>query len=232
MSKELTTQRVTLSFPTLITDCISSHVAKEFETNVSELAQSLNKGIERGVETSKTAADLESLVQQGRGVLKAGEAIRMEFTRPLDKAKTTCITQQREYLKRLQESTDKADMMCIEESDRIKEAEWKAQQDAIDEQNRLDEEARKKEERNRNISIGKGGTGDVKSVVAPVVQRPVSLASMRNTTKLKYRADAVKIREAIDKGVRKIPGIKIYPVWHYVIEDRSLVPQEYKSAGR
>lgn len=225
-------QRVTLSFPTLITDCISSHVAKEYETTIANLTKSLNKGIERGVATVKTASDLDSLVQQARGIMKASHAIRMEFTRPLDNAKEKCMTQEKEYVKKLLESTNIADGLCIKRSADIKEAERQARLEAIRKQEEADAKARAKEEKNRNISLAKGGTGEVKPVIAPQIQMPVSLAAATNTTKIKYRVSELKIEKAIENGVREIPGVRIFQVWRYDIIDRKKVPHEYKTEGR
>lgn len=235
MSNEqiIRTQRVTLTFPTLITDCIGSHVAKEYEASVEEVTALINKGIEAGVATSKTHADLESLVRQGRGILRAGDAIRKEFTKPLDQAKSKCIEQQRQYLGQLQLATDKADRLCVEEADRKESEKQRLIEEAEAENRRRETAAAAEEQRRINISRAKGGTGEnVKPVVAEPVVAPVAHITMRNTTRVKYRVDDQKIRDAIDRGVRDIPGVRIYPVWNFVIEDRKAVPKEYKSAGR
>ena len=233
MSKELAPQRVTLSFPTLITDCIGGHVSKVFEKSVEELTGNINEAIEKGVATDSTAASAESVAKQGLQVLKAAHNIRMEFTRPLDTAKTKCITQEREYLSQLQEATDKLNGMVIEEAARKEREKQRLLDEAEAENRRREEAARKEEERRIAISQAKGGTGEnVKPVVVETVVAPVAHITMRNTTRLKSRVDDDKIRAAIDRGVRDIPGVRIYPVWNFVVEVAKEVPKEYRKFTR
>ena len=234
MSNELTTlstDRVTLSFPTLITDCIGSHIAKVFEKNVEELTAEINLGIERGAATAKTAGELESMYKRSRKAINAGEEIRKQFTSPLDRAKTLCITQQREYLKKLSDASDKARSILDERARRLKEEEQKAIREAAEENQRRIEAAQKEQARRDAISVAKGGKGG-KPVEVETVTPTVAHISMNQVTTMKHRVDEEKIQEAIDNGVRKIPGVYIYCVWKYDITDRSLIPTEYKSFGR
>ncbi len=57
---------------------------------------------------------------------------------------------------------------------------------------------------------------------APLIAKPAGLS-------LKRIVDTEKINQfvATTKGQAQIPGIKVYPVWHWEIEDRSKIPSSY-----
>lgn len=197
------------------------------------LTEEVNTAIEKGVETDDNAKAAESTCTQGLNALKAAHEVRMEYTRPLDQVKDQLIKEEQRVKKQLMEGTARLDMMLKSRADRIRREEEEARA-KIAEENRLREEAaRKEEERRANISKAKGGVGnfkpvEVQKVVAPVVTR----AGMRNTTKVRYIKDVVKIQAAVDNGVREIPGVRIYPVWQYEITDPTLLPMEYKKPSR
>jgi len=235
MSNELTTlstDKVTLRFPTLITDCLGSHIAKVFERTVEEITEELNLAIERGAATAATAGDLEAKYKRSRKVINAGEELRKEFTSPLDRAKTLCITQEREYLKKLSEASEKARSILDERARRIA----REKQAAIEEAARKNAEAiaaaQKEQQRREAISKAKGGTGKVKPVIAETVTPTVAHLGLNQVTPMKHKVDEEKIQKAIDEGVRQIPGVNIYCVWKFDITDRSLIPVKYKSFGR
>ena len=57
---------------------------------------------------------------------------------------------------------------------------------------------------------------------APAIAKPEGLA-------LKRIVDTEKINRTVElgKGKCQIPGIRIYPVWKWEIEDRSKIPSSY-----
>ena len=50
------------------------------------------------------------------------------------------------------------------------------------------------------------------------------------TASITRRVSPDLIVEAIQKGIREIPGVRIYQVWTYVIEEVEKVPNEYRKA--
>jgi len=221
-------QKVEITLPTPILDVIDSSLARLFKKNLAELANDTNRAIERGVETDDTAREAEIIVQDARKAIRIVNEIRMEFTRPIDEGKRKLIREVAELLRPLVDANATLDNLVMERAARIREAEAEAKRKAEEEQRAADEAARKEEERRKNISLGKGGTGEVAPVVPEQVIAPVQQIGMRSTTRTKSIVDNNAIKQAVDSGVREIPGVQIYQVWTWDILDAKKVPDEYR----
>lgn len=221
-------QKVEVKIPTPILDVIDSSLASLFKKNLVELADDANKAIERGVETDETAREAEIIVQDGRKTIRIVNEIRLEFTRPIDEGKKNLIREVGDLLRPLVDANTTLDKLVMERAARIREEEAEAKRKFEEEQRAADEAARKEEERRKNISLGKGGNGDFKPVEVEQPIQPVSQIGMRSTTRTKSIPDREAIKEAVDEGVREIPGVRIFQVWNFEIEDSKKVPKEYR----
>lgn len=233
MGTELQTkEKVELKIPTPILDTINHSLAELFKRNLNEIEDETNRAIELGVKTDDTATNAESAVQQARKAIKVVNEVRLQYTRPIDEGKKRLIAEVKNLLEPLDTSCIKLDAMVMQRAREIREAEEKAQREAEAAQREAEEAARKEQERRENISIAKGGNGEVAPVVPEKIVTPVSQIGMRSTTRTMSIVDRDKIQAAIDEGIRDIAGVKIFPVWQFTIEDSKLVPKEYRKITR
>lgn len=223
---------IELKVVTPVLDVLNRILMREFKLNLNEVVDETNRAIELGVETDQNAADAEATFQQTRGTVKLGNEIRLFYTRPIDAGKKKLMSEVEDMLKPAVDSRDKLDGMLIERKRKITEAKEKAQHEAEEKQRIANEEAAKREETNRNISIGMGGDGNVKPVIAETIQTPISTVGMRNTTRTRSIPDLEKIQSAVDEGIREIAGVKIYCVWQSEVTDSKKVPKEYRRMCR
>ena len=222
--------KVEIKFALPILTQINKVVVKEFECGFQEVIDATNQAIERGVATTKTANDAETARKQAKQVLKAGHEIRMMYTRPIDEGKKTLKDEVDIFLKPLQDASDKLNQLVREEAGRKAAERRRLEEEAAQKQREANEKARKEEERRINISQAKGGTGEnVKPVIAEKVIAPTAHITMQSTTSVKRIIDRYKIGNAVAfDGVREIPGVRIYPVWHFEVEDAKAVPDIWR----
>lgn len=222
--------KVEISYAMPILEQINAVVVKEFEAGYQQIVDATNTAIELGVATTKTANDAETIRKQAKQVLKAGHEIRMMYTRPIDDGKKALKTEVDAFLQPLQDASDKLNQLVREEAGRKAAERRRLEEEAVAEQRRLNAETEKEEQRRINISQAKGGTGEnVKPVIPERVIAPTAHITMQSTTTVKRIIDNEAIRLAVEEdGVRSIPGVRIYPVWHFVIEIAKAVPQEYR----
>lgn len=222
--------KVEIKFALPILTQINKVVVKEFECGFQEVIDATNQAIERGVATTKTANDAETARKQAKQVLKAGHEIRMMYTRPIDEGKKTLKDEVDTFLKPLQDASDKLNQIVREEAGRKAAERRRLEEEAAAEQRRLNAEAEKEEQRRINISQAMGGTGEnVKPVIPEKVIAPTAHITMQSTTSVKRIIDRDKIRFHIDNYcIREIPGVRIYPVWHFEVEDAKAVPDIWR----
>lgn len=223
---------VELRIPTPILNTINKSMSSLLRKNLAELTVEVNDAIELGVKTESNAADAESIYQQSNKAVKVINEVRLAYTRPIDDGKKRLMDEVKNLLKPLVDSSVKLDGMLLERKRKIREAEAKARAEAEEKQRATDEVARKREETNKKISIAKGGDGNVEPVVAEKVQATITLTGIRDTTRTRSIPDKEKIQEAVDGGVREIPGVMIYTVWKFDITDSKIVPEEYRRISR
>lgn len=217
-------EKVELRIPTPILDTINHSLAGVLKKNLSEITEEVNGAIELGVKTDETAADAENAVQQGRKAIKVVNEVRLQYTRPIDAGKKRLMDEVANLLSPLTDATTKLDGMVMQRAREIKMAEEKAKREAEAAQRAAEEAARKEQERREKISLSRGGTGEVAPVVPEVPIQPVEQIGMRSTTRTRSIPNNDVIQQAIDEGVRKIPGVHIYCVWKFTVEDSKLVP--------
>lgn len=226
-------QKVEVKTVTPFLETVNLVLAKELNTNVDAVVGNINRAIERGVKTDDTLRVGNSVVEEARKTVKAIREIRLQYTRPLDEAKKFIMNTQEEPLCcKVSEPLGVLDAMVMERDAEIKAAKAEAKREAEEKQRAIDEAARKREEHNRNISLGKGGTGDVKPVVPEKIIAPVEQIGMRSTVRTRTIPDKDAIQKAIDNGVREIPGVKIFQVWIFEVEESKKVPREYRKTTR
>jgi hypothetical protein len=64
------------------------------------------------------------------------------------------------------------------------------------------------------------------------VPERASKIGLGQVTRIRYRPDLEKIKHAVEnEGVRHIPGVEIFQVWTFKIDNRKLIPMNYKIAG-
>jgi len=232
MTTETELQPVEVKITTPILDAIDKSLATLLRKNLNEIEEDTGRAIERGVKTDETARDAEAIVQDGRRAIKVVNEVRLQFTRPIDEGKKSLMREVENLLSPLATSNRKLDSMVMERQAEIRRAETEARREAEEAQRQADAEARAEEERRRKISLTKGGTGEVKPVVAEKIEQPISMAGLRSTTKVKSIVDKDKIDEAVEGGVREIPGVRIYQIWMFEVTDHTKVPEEYRKLSR
>ena len=236
MAPEVETERqlVEVTIPTPILDVIDRSLARVLKKNLNEIEVDTNTAIERDVKTDETARDAEAIVQDGRKAIKITKEVRLQFTRPIDEGKKKLMEEVEKLLAGLVASNSKLNQMVMARAQEIKRKEEQARREYEAAQRAAEAKARAKEERNKNISLAKGGTGEVKPVEVEPITHPISVAGMRSTTRLRSIPDVRpadeggKIQQAVDDGIRDIPGVSIYQVWQFSVVDAKLVPKEYR----
>ena len=221
-------QKVEVRIPTPILQTVNSSLSRFFKRNIDELANDVNRAIERGVKTDENARDAEIIVQDARKAIRIVNEIRLEYTRPIDEAKKAFIREVDSLLRPLTESNSVLDRLLLERAREIKRKEEQARREAEAKAREAEAKAYREEERRRKISIAQGGNGDHKPVLIDKPVMPVSQIGMRSTTKTRSVVDREAIRLAVSNGVREIPGVNIFQVWQFEIIDSGAVPKEYR----
>jgi len=197
------------------------------------LVADTNTAIERGVKTVETARDAETMTQSGRQAIKAINAIRLDFTRPIDDGKKRLMDEVKSLLKPLVDANDKLNKMGMDRLAELRVAQAKAEAEAAEAQRLADKKAFDEEQRRIKISKSQGGTGEnIKPVVAEKVAQPVNTLQFTNTVKVRSIVSRDKIQAAIDEGIRTIQGVKIFKVWQFEVTDSKAVPEEYRKVAR
>lgn len=225
-------EKVELRIPTPVLDTINHSLAELFKKNLAEIKDEMNRALELGVKTDENAASGESAVQQARKAIKVINEVRMQYTRPIDEGKKRLMDEVKTMLRPLVESSGRLDGMLLDRERKIEEAKEKARREAEEAQRAADEAARKEQERRENISIAKGGNGEVKPVIPEKVIAPVEQIGMRSTTRKRSIPDLEAIQKAVDEGERDIAGVRIFPVWKFEVEEAKKVPEKYRRLVR
>lgn len=221
-------QKVEVRVPTPILDTINSSLSSLFKKNLTELAADTNRAIERGVTTDETARDADTIVGDGLKAIRVINEIRLQYTRPIDEGKKALMREVEALLRPLVYSNTTLSGLVMERAAKIREAEAEAKRKVEEEQRATEAAARKEEERRKKISLAQGGNGNFKPVEVEAPVQPVSQIGMRSTTRTKSIVDNDAIKQAVDSGVREIPGVQIYQVWTWDILDAKEVPDEYR----
>ena len=225
-------QKVEIRTITPILDTINATLMRVLKKNLEELADETNRAIEKGVKTDEYAADADTAIKRNFKAVKIVNEIRMQYTRPIDEGKKEIMQEVERILYPVTSSNKILDGLVMERVREIKAAEAEAQRKVEEEQRAAEEAARKEEERRRNISLAKGGDGNVKPVKAEVPIQPVAQIGMMSTTRTRSIPDKFAIAAAVERGVRKIPGVNIYQQWQFEILDSKKVPEEYRKVTR
>lgn len=224
---------IEVRIPTPILDTINKSLSELLRKNLSEITQEVNMAIEAGVKTDGTASQADRAVKDGRKAIKVVNEVRLTYTRPIDAGKKRLIDEVSRMLHPLEESTGKLDSMCMQRAAEIRAAELKAQREAEEAERKAREEAAKEEERRRNISLGKGGDGNVKPVEPEIPVTPTAQVGMRQATETRSIPDHDAILKAVAQdGVRKIPGVHIWCEWRFKVIDAKDVPEDIEINGK
>lgn len=221
-------ERVSLRIPTPVLNVIDKTLARLIKKNLSEVIADTNTALERGVKTDETAVQADAVVAEGRQAVKIVNEVRLSFTRPIDQGKKNLMDEVERMLAPLKDGNNRLNTMCIK---RAQEIQAEADRIAAENERRIkeaEEAARKREEHNRNISLGKGGDGNVAPVQPEPVAPVVSTAGMRSTTRMRSIVAPDKIQAAMDEGVREIPGVSFFQVWQFEVTDSKAVPKKYR----
>lgn len=218
--------------PTPVLAVINASLAELIQKDLDELAVDLNKCIELGIKDDRLAREANAVVEDAILAEKTVKEIRLSFTRPIDQGKKTFMEEVEKMLSPVVKAKNKLDGQLMDRTAKIKAKAARIKREAEEAQAAADKVARDREEHNRNISIGKGGTGEVAKVEAEIIAQPVDLTSTRSVVKTSSIVDKDKIEAAVTKGVRKIPGVKIFQIWVHVVEDHKKVPEEYRKLRR
>lgn len=233
MSKELAVQEavdITVQMPLL--DSFDHKIMEDIGKNLVAVRVELDVAIELGTKTDENASNLNDKAGQARGVISALHEFRMTFTRGIDAVKNGIMDDEKRGKKSLVESVAKAESMLLKREAEIQEAKDKVIREAEEARRAADEAARKEQERRENISKAKGGTGEVAPVIPEqITTPPVEHIGMRSTTRTRWNVSHELIQAAIEDGVREIPGVRIFQVWTFEVEEAEKVPKEAKING-
>lgn len=221
-------ERPEVKIPTPILDVIDKSLSSLLDKNITEIEVETNRCIEQGVKEDDKARAANAIVEEGNTAIKTVNEIRLQFTRPIDAAKKELMREVESLLYRLVASNNKLKQMALDRVDEIKRQEAEAKRKYEEEVREAERKAAAEEVRRSNISISKGGDGNVKPVAVEEVVQPVSTVGMRNTARTRTIPDHDKITEAINNGVRQIDGVRIYQVWAFDIENSKEVPADYR----
>lgn len=231
MTTELQKQTAEIMYATPIFDAINEAVVKTIKKDVAELTNDTNHHIGLGLETPETARDADAVVKDGRLAMKIVNDVRLLYTRPIDAGKKLLMDEVKAFLHPLTEANTKLDGMLLAKERERQRLEAEARREVEEQQRAAEEAARKETERRSNISLAKGGDGDVKPVEAEKFDQPITYGP-RAATQTRSIPDLEKIKAAVDSGVREIPGVKIYQVWEFTVDESKLVPEEYRKLSR
>jgi len=147
-------------------------------------------------------------------IIKHAQAEKKKYSDPLKEAMGTARLHVTSYLEDQAEIQRKAD----EEARKIEEARQKKEDEALERAKKYQDQGMQEEadEIIEDIPL------PARQPEAPAIAKPEGLA-------LKRIVDTEKINRFVEttKGQAQIPGIRIYPVWKWEIEDRSKIPSSY-----
>ena len=147
-------------------------------------------------------------------IIKHAQAEKKKYSDPLKEAQGIARLHVTSYLEDQAEKQREAD----EEARKIEEARQKKEDDALERAKKYQDQgmAEEADEIIEDIPL------PARTPDAPAIAKPAGLS-------LKRIVDTEKINRfvATTKGQAQIPGIRIYPVWKWEIEDRSKIPSSY-----
>ena len=226
------TAQIEVRIPTPILDTINRTLSKLLHKNLAELTADTCQALERGVATDETARDADIVSEDSHKAVRTVQEIRLQYTRPIDEGKKNLMREVERLLRPLVEPLETLDKLRLERVAEIEAKKEEARRKAEAEQRAAEEAARKEEERRRNISLGKGGEGIFTPVEVSKPVQPIEQIGMRSTTRVASIPDNDAIENAINRGIRQIPGVHIYQVWKFDIVDSKKVPKEYRKLRR
>ncbi len=223
-------ERVLIQVEQKIRDVIDAAANEICGRDIDALTKVTNRQIEKGLETIEDAKAAEATRKDGSDVLKAADAIRLEFTGPAETFKKNMIANVRKMMQQLGDANTKLFGMLKAKEQKRRDDEAAAQAEHDRKVREAAEAAAKKTEQNKAISVGMvgGDAGHIKEVEPEPVEPRIAFPKPKVTT-ARSLPDHDKIKAAIDSGLHEIPGIKIEQVWIYKIEESKLVPEKYRS---
>jgi len=146
-------------------------------------------------------------------IIKHAQAEKKKYSDPLKEAQGITRIHVTSYLEDLAKKQREAD----EEARKIEEARQKKEDDALERAKKYQDQGMEEEAEEIIEEIPLPA-----QVPEPPSPKPAGLS-------LKRIVDTEKINRfvATTKGQTQIPGIRIYPVWKWEIEDRSKIPSSY-----
>ena len=229
-----TQELVTVTVLTPILSLINKTFVKVVNKKLPVLLAEVNTATERGIATDETARTADSIVVAAKKAIKTVKEIRLQITRPIDKKKRELMSEVENMISPLVMATASLDERVIARAAEIRRIKAEAERKYAEEQRLAEEAARKREEHNRYISLSKGGTGEVKPVEVEEVTRPISTLGTTDTARLRRIPNREKIALAVanSNGEIKIPGVRIWFIPQYKVEDTKLLPEEYTILSR
>ena len=146
-------------------------------------------------------------------IISHASAEKRKYSDPLKEGQRIARLRVTSYLEDQAEIKRKAD-------EKAREAEQKRQKKENDDLDRAQKLRDKGKEKKADAIIEK---------IPPPSKLPDNLYLKPAGLSLKRIVDTEKINQFVErtKGKILLPGIKIYPVWHWEIENRSLIPSNY-----
>ena len=147
-------------------------------------------------------------------IISHAKAEKKKYSDPLKEAQQIARTHVTSYLEDQAEIQRKADEKAREEEQKRQ----KKENDDLDRAKKYQDQGMEEEA----DAIIEDIPLPASKPEAPAIAKPAGLA-------LKRIVDTEKIDRFVDttKGQKQIPGIRIYPVWKWEIEDRSKIPISY-----
>ncbi len=147
-------------------------------------------------------------------IISHASAEKKKYSDPLKEGQRIARLRVTSYLE------DQAEIQRVanEKARKIEEARQKKEDDALEKARKLRDKGKEKK---AEAIIEKIPLPEPKPV-APIIAKAQGVS-------LKRIVDTEKINQivAATKGKQQIPGIKVYPVWHWEIEDRDKIPSAY-----
>ncbi len=225
MTTALAEKRVEIKVVREIHDIIGGAILDIAKKDLAALTKETNRQIELGADNER---DAENVRKDGFDSLKAANAIRLQFTDPVVKFQKMMIAEVNDLMKPLADANVRLKSILNAKEQARRDAERKAQEEHDRKVREAAEAAAKEEERRKNISLGKGGTGDVKPVEPEKVPVKITYPTTK-VTSARSLPDNEKIQAAIDSGIHSIPGVEIEQVWVFKIIESKQVPEKYRS---
>ncbi len=146
-------------------------------------------------------------------IISHATAEKKKYSDPLNEGQRIARLRVTSYLE------DQAEIQRVaeEKAKKIEDARQKKEDDALEKARKLRDKGKEKK---AEAIIEKIPSPAQKPWVAPFKPSGLSLKRIVDTEKINRLV-------ASTKGQTRIPGIKVYPVWHWEIEDRKLIPDSY-----